>query len=103
MPTRTEQARTEPAASEPAASERAASEPAASERPGPGEAEQAARAARVVVTAEGPVLISGPVDLELPDGTRVSSRRPVTAVCTCRRSRRYPFCDASHRTAPENT
>jgi CDGSH-type Zn-finger protein len=52
---------------------------------------------RLVLTAEGPVLISGAVDLELPDGTHVSSRRPVTAVCTCRRSLRYPFCDASHR------
>lgn len=56
------------------------------------------RGTRVVLTEEGPVLVSGPVDLELPDGARVSSRRPVTAVCTCRRSRRYPFCDASHRT-----
>lgn len=53
--------------------------------------------ARLVLTTDGPVLVSGPVDLELPDGTPVSSRRPVTAVCTCRRSRRYPFCDASHR------
>jgi CDGSH-type Zn-finger protein len=53
---------------------------------------------RVVLTEEGPVLVSGPVDLELPDGSRVSSLRPVTAICTCRRSRRYPFCDASHRT-----
>jgi hypothetical protein len=54
--------------------------------------------ARLVLTSDGPVLVSGPVDLELPDGTHVSSRRPMTAVCTCHRSRRYPFCDASHRT-----
>jgi CDGSH-type Zn-finger protein len=59
------------------------------------------KVARVVLTGEGPLLVSGPVDLELPDGTRVRSRRPVTAVCTCRRSGRYPFCDASHRTAPD--
>ena len=25
------------------------------------------------------------------------SERPVTALCTCRRSRRFPFCDTSHR------
>jgi len=55
------------------------------------------QAARVALTAEGPVLVSGPVELELPDGTLVSSQRPVTAICTCHRSRRYPFCDASHR------
>jgi CDGSH-type Zn-finger protein len=33
----------------------------------------------------------------LPDGTRVRSDRPVSALCTCRRSRRQPFCDTSHR------
>lgn len=53
---------------------------------------------RVTLTGEGPVLLSGPVELVLPDGQRVISHRPVTALCTCRRSRRYPICDASHRT-----
>jgi hypothetical protein len=53
---------------------------------------------RVMLTEEGPVLLSGPVELFLPDGRRVISDRPVTALCTCRRSRRYPICDASHRT-----
>jgi CDGSH-type Zn-finger protein len=33
----------------------------------------------------------------LPDGSRVRSDRPVTALCVCRRSRRQPFCDTSHR------
>lgn len=51
----------------------------------------------VVLTGEGPVLVSGPVDVVLPDGSRVVSDRPVTALCLCRRSRRYPFCDTSHR------
>lgn len=55
-------------------------------------------ARRVVLTGEGPVLVDGPVDIELPDGGRVRSERPVTALCACRRSRRYPFCDTSHRT-----
>jgi CDGSH-type Zn-finger protein len=53
---------------------------------------------RVVLTGDGPVLVDGPVDVELPDGSRVRSERPVTALCACRRSRRYPFCDTSHRT-----
>ena len=52
---------------------------------------------RVQLTDEGPVLITGPVELELPDGSRVRSDRAVTAVCQCRRSKRYPICDTSHR------
>lgn len=52
---------------------------------------------RVVVTEDGPVLIHGPVDVELPDGRRVRSDRAVTALCVCGRSRRHPFCDTSHR------
>jgi CDGSH-type Zn-finger protein len=45
----------------------------------------------------GPLLVEGPVELVLDDGTAVRSDRFVVAVCTCRRSRRYPFCDTSHR------
>lgn len=71
--------------------------PARSDTPG----SDTERLTRLVLTADGPVLVSGPVELELPDGSRVTSGRPMTAVCTCRRSRRYPFCDASHRLSPE--
>lgn len=53
---------------------------------------------RVVPTDDGPVLVHGPVWVELPDGARVRSERPVTALCACRRTRRPPFCDTSHRT-----
>jgi CDGSH-type Zn-finger protein len=53
---------------------------------------------RLELTDDGPLLVSGPVQLVLPDGTTVESDRPVTAVCLCRRSRRYPICDTSHRT-----
>jgi CDGSH-type Zn-finger protein len=52
---------------------------------------------RVTVTDDGPVLVAGPVEVELPDGRRVRSDRAVTALCVCRRSRRQPFCDTSHR------
>ncbi|WP_406193533.1 CDGSH iron-sulfur domain-containing protein [Kitasatospora sp. NBC_01560] len=45
----------------------------------------------------GPVLVSGPVEITLPDGTVVVGDRPVVALCVCRRSRCYPFCDTSHR------
>ena len=54
-------------------------------------------AREVVVTADGPVLVTGPVEVVLPDGRRVRSDRPVTALCVCRRSRTAPFCDTSHR------
>ncbi|MGI4895010.1 MAG: CDGSH iron-sulfur domain-containing protein [Janthinobacterium lividum] len=53
---------------------------------------------RVLVTPDGPILVEGPVDVDLPDGRRVRSDRPVTALCVCGRSARYPICDTSHRT-----
>ncbi|MGD9484901.1 CDGSH iron-sulfur domain-containing protein [Streptomyces sp. TRM70308] len=56
-----------------------------------------ARARRVLIDPEGPMLVEGPVELTLPDGSTVRSDRVMVAVCTCRRSRRYPFCDTSHR------
>ncbi|AVT29127.1 Fe-S protein [Plantactinospora sp. BC1] len=52
---------------------------------------------RVVVVPGGPVLVEGPVELVLPDGTTVCSQRFMVAVCVCRRSKRYPLCDTSHR------
>ena len=52
---------------------------------------------RVEITGEGPVLVHGPTEVVSPDGTVVRSERAVTALCTCRRSRRLPFCDTSHR------
>ncbi len=45
----------------------------------------------------GPVLIEGPVEIILEDGSVVRSDRPVVALCACRRSKRFPFCDTSHR------
>lgn len=55
------------------------------------------RPRRVVVDPGGPVLVEGPVEVELPDGTTARSDRFLVAVCTCRRSRSYPWCDTSHR------
>lgn len=51
----------------------------------------------VRVVPGGPVLIEGPVSIELADGTVVESDRFMVAVCTCRRSRDFPLCDTSHR------
>jgi CDGSH-type Zn-finger protein len=52
---------------------------------------------RVTPVPGGPVLVEGPVEVELPDGSTVTSDRPVVALCTCRRSRTQPWCDTSHR------
>ena len=52
---------------------------------------------RVTVDRDGPVLIEGPVEVVADDGTVTTSDRFVVALCTCRRSRTYPWCDTSHR------
>jgi CDGSH-type Zn-finger protein len=55
-------------------------------------------AARIVrVVPSGPVLVQGPVRIELPDGSVVESDRFLVAICACRRSKNYPLCDTSHR------
>jgi len=51
----------------------------------------------VRLVPNGPVLVQGPVRVELPDGSVVESDRFMVALCTCRRSRTYPWCDTSHR------
>ncbi|WNZ11305.1 CDGSH iron-sulfur domain-containing protein [Streptomyces sp. 11x1] len=45
----------------------------------------------------GPLLVEGPVEVTLEDGKTVSSDRFCVALCTCCRSRIYPWCDTSHR------
>ena len=53
---------------------------------------------RVVrVIPNGPVMVQGPVRIELPDGSVVESDRFMVAICACRRSGIYPLCDTSHR------
>ena len=52
---------------------------------------------RVTVVPGGPVLVEGPVELCPPEGGLVRSDRFLVAVCACRRSKRFPFCDTSHR------
>ncbi|WP_409181131.1 CDGSH iron-sulfur domain-containing protein [Amycolatopsis sp. VS8301801F10] len=52
---------------------------------------------RVRVVPGGPVLVEGPVEVSTPDGQTVRSDRFVVAVCACRRSKRFPWCDTSHR------
>jgi CDGSH-type Zn-finger protein len=54
--------------------------------------------ARIVrVVPSGPLMVEGPVRIEMPDGSVVESDRFMVAICTCRRSKSYPLCDTSHR------
>jgi CDGSH-type Zn-finger protein len=56
----------------------------------------------VRVVPSGPVMIEGPVRIEMPDGSIVESDRFMVAICTCRRSKSYPLCDTSHRCRGRN-
>ncbi|MEU5952004.1 CDGSH iron-sulfur domain-containing protein [Streptomyces sp. NPDC047525] len=55
------------------------------------------RPRRVTIAPEGPLLVEGPVEVVGDDGRIIASRRFNAAICTCRRSRTYPWCDTSHR------
>ncbi|MFH8990382.1 CDGSH iron-sulfur domain-containing protein [Streptomyces sp. NPDC017940] len=64
----------------------------------PGSAERPReRPRRVTVDREGPLLVEGPVEVVCDDGSVAVSDRFTVAICTCRRSRTYPWCDTSHR------
>jgi CDGSH-type Zn-finger protein len=54
-----------------------------------------ARLVRVV--PYGPVMVQGPVRIEMPDGSVAESDRFMVAICACRKSKAYPLCDTSHR------
>ncbi|AJE87061.1 hypothetical protein SLNWT_6685 [Streptomyces albus] len=45
----------------------------------------------------GPLMVEGPVEFRLPSGETVRSDRFMVAICTCRHSAGYPWCDTSHR------
>lgn len=51
----------------------------------------------VRIVQSGPMMVQGPVRIELPDGSVVESDRFMVAICACKRSKDYPFCDTSHR------
>ncbi|MGW7103207.1 CDGSH iron-sulfur domain-containing protein [Streptomyces sp. NPDC054838] len=52
---------------------------------------------RHITEPDGPELVAGPVERPRRDGSTARSERPVVALCTCRRSRIFPWCDTSHR------
>ncbi|SNR80396.1 Iron-binding zinc finger CDGSH type [Actinomadura mexicana] len=67
--------------------------PAGADGGGPGGRERR----RVRMVPGGPVLVEGPVEVVMEDGSTAVSDRWLVALCACRRSRAYPFCDTSHR------
>ena len=52
---------------------------------------------QIRIVAGGPMMVQGPVSIEMPDGTVVESDRFMVAICMCKRSKTYPLCDTSHR------
>ncbi|ALC25733.1 MULTISPECIES: CDGSH iron-sulfur domain-containing protein [unclassified Streptomyces] len=63
----------------------------------PNSPDRPTRPTRVTLGADGPLLVEGPVEVVGEDGTLYTSRRFTAAICTCRRTRTYPWCDTSHR------
>lgn len=51
----------------------------------------------VRIVPSGPLMVQGPVRIEMPDGSVVESDRFMVAICACKRSKDYPLCDTSHR------
>lgn len=58
---------------------------------------------RVRIVPKGPIMVEGPVCIEMPDGSTVESDRFMVAICACRRSKAYPLCDTSHRRKARST
>jgi CDGSH-type Zn-finger protein len=54
----------------------------------------------VRVTADGPLLVRGPIRLLDERGVAVPIRRRVNAICRCGRSASQPFCDGTHKIVP---
>ena len=50
----------------------------------------------IKVTRDGPLLIAGTVNLEMPDGS-MEKRDKAVALCRCGSSSNKPYCDGSHR------
>ena len=56
-----------------------------------------AQPVQVRACPNGPLLVRGAQVILDEDGTEHEVTRPVVALCTCRRSARKPWCDATHK------
>ncbi|CAM5623053.1 MULTISPECIES: CDGSH iron-sulfur domain-containing protein [Streptomyces] len=61
------------------------------------------RPRRIRVQRDGPMLVEGPVEVVGEDGEVTVRDRFSVAVCTCRRSKIFPWCDTSHRKRAKRT
>jgi CDGSH-type Zn-finger protein len=52
---------------------------------------------RVTACPDGPVLVRGAQTVVDDHGDVHEVKRPVVALCTCGRSSRQPWCDATHQ------
>lgn len=50
----------------------------------------------------GPLLVRGAEVVFDRDGEPHAVRRPVVAVCVCGLSQRQPWCDGTHKVAPDD-
>lgn len=57
----------------------------------------------VLLCADGPILLPGPVTVEDEDGVKHHSERPVVAVCRCGATGSAPWCDGSHKLVRRDT
>lgn len=48
---------------------------------------------------DGPLLVRGPVELRDQEGNVIEKPGSVVALCRCGKSRRQPYCDATHKLA----
>jgi CDGSH-type Zn-finger protein len=51
--------------------------------------------ARLIPLPDGPYAVTGPLELERPDGEPIQAP-PEIYLCRCGRSANKPFCDGSH-------
>ena len=51
----------------------------------------------IIPYRDGPLLVRGPIDLRMPDGSPIARRRDPTALCRCGKSRAAPLCDGTHK------
>lgn len=72
-------------------------ESAAAGTSGGGRGRQRGESAQITVSPKGPLIVRGPVRVQLPDGTPVPGQRPTMALCRCGQSQTKPFCDGTHK------
>lgn len=50
----------------------------------------------------GPLIVRGADTVTDDDGRQIPVSRPVVALCACGKSRRKPWCDATHKAIPKS-